>query len=244
MSEVNYNLKCGFPENESSPTSKNRDKSCKKERNRTPSPPFCINPTAQRLPELRGELLNDTVGLHVEHMVLKWIAGHELQWLLVSPVHSDCINLNPWSSCSSRHLLDLVLRTSVSDNDGNLWDVLRFRTRSCLFCEGFIHGFLDGHTSHGSLSEGFDAVDGLLYRVLREMVLQQELNFDRAGIVYYCDTCGIRANVKSVHHVSQEDLDLLKLTWTHATWAVNDVDQVQWAAPTLWICCWESSRDC
>lgn len=51
-------------------------------------------PTAQGLPELGGELLDNAIRLHIEDVVVQRDAGHQLQGAHVSTIHSDSVDLN------------------------------------------------------------------------------------------------------------------------------------------------------
>lgn len=140
-------------------------------------------PTAQGLPELGGKLLNDAICLHVEDVVLQWDAGHQLQGPYVCTVHSNRVDLDARSSGGSRHFLHLVLWSPVRHDDGHLGDASGARTGSRLFCEGLVHRGLDGEAGHGSSSQRLDAGDGFLHVGLVEVIFEQELDLDGAGVV-------------------------------------------------------------
>lgn len=195
-------------------------------------------PTTQRLPELGGELLDDAVGLHVEDVVLQRDTGHLLQGANVGTVHSHGVDLNARGAGCGRHLLHLVLRPPVRHDDGHLGDVLGTRPRPGRLGEGLVHRRLDGEAGHGAGRQGLDAGDGFLHVGFGEVVFEQELDLDRAGVVDHRHSGAVGAHVQSVDHVGQERLDLLELTRTHAARAVNDEDQVQGTAPALRVCLW------
>jgi len=76
--------------------------------------------TTEGFLELLGELLNDTVALHIVHMVIQWFTGHLLQRAHVYTSHTDGKNLNACISCTLSHILHVVLRTTICHNNGNL----------------------------------------------------------------------------------------------------------------------------
>lgn len=130
------------------------------------------------------------------------------------------------------------MRSPVCDNDGHLGDVPGARPGSRLLGEGFIHCGFDGKASHGAGCQGLDAGDGFLHVGFVEVVFEQELDLDCAGVVDHSHSGGVRAHVQCVDHVSQEYFHLLKLTGTHAARAVNDEDEVERTAPALRVCLW------
>ena len=171
-------------------------------------------------------------------MVVQRDAGHQLQGTHVSTIHSDGVDLDARGPSCSRHFLHLVLRSPVCDNDGHLGDVPGARPGPRLLREGFIHGGLDGKAGHGAGRQGLDAGDGFLHVRFVEVVFEQELDLDRAGVVDHGHSGGVRAHVQRVDHVSQEYFHLLKLAGTHAARAVNDEDKVEGTAPALRVCLW------
>lgn len=195
-------------------------------------------PTAQGLPELGGELLNNAVGLHIEDVVVQRDAGHQLQGAHVGAVHPDSVDLDARGPSCGRHFLHLVLRSPVRHNDGHFGDFPGARPGSRRLGEGFVHCGLDGEAGHGAGRQGLDAGDGFLHVGFVEVVFEQELDLDRAGVVDHGHSGSLAAHVQRVDHVSQEYLHLLKLTRTHAARAVNDEDQVQGPAPALRVCLW------
>lgn len=76
--------------------------------------------TTEGLLELLGELLDDTVALHVVHVVIQRITGHLPQGAHVHTSHTDGKNLNTSIPCTLSHILYIVLGTPVCDNYGNL----------------------------------------------------------------------------------------------------------------------------
>lgn len=83
----------------------------------TPRPPPL---TAEGLLELLGELLDHAVALHIVHVVIQGITGHLPQGAHVHAPHTDGENLDAGIPRSLGHVLNVVLRTPVCDNDGNL----------------------------------------------------------------------------------------------------------------------------
>jgi len=200
------------------------------------SPCALRSPTTQGLPELGGELLDDSVGLHVEDMVFQGDAGHLLQGAHVRAVHPHGVDLDARGPGGGRHLLHLVLGPPVRDDDGHLGDLAGARAGARLLGEGLVHGRLDGQARHGSGRQGLDAGDGLLHVEFVQVILEEELDLDRAGVVDHRHPGGVGSHVQRVHHVGQEDLDLLKFARTHTARAVNDEHQIQGTTSALRIC--------
>lgn len=186
--------------------------------------------TAKSFPELGCEFLDHTVRLHVEHMIIEWLARHRLQRFHVGPVHSDGVDLNPSSPCQSRHLLYFILWSPVRYDDGHFRDVFIRRPGTGLLGECAFHRRFDGQAGHGASGERLNPREGAFEVRFVGVRLQEELNVDRAGIVDQSNTCGIDTNIQRVHHVREEHFDLLEFGRTDAPRAVDDEHQVQRAA--------------
>lgn len=81
-------------------------------------PPVLL--TTEGLLELLGELLNHAVALHVVHVVIQGVAGHLPQGAHVHASHTDGENLDAGIPRALGHVLNVVLRTSICNNYGNL----------------------------------------------------------------------------------------------------------------------------
>lgn len=76
--------------------------------------------TTEGLLELLGELLDDAVALHVVHVVVQRVAGHLPQGAHVHAAHADGEDLDAGVAGALGHVLHVVLRAAVRDDDGDL----------------------------------------------------------------------------------------------------------------------------
>lgn len=76
--------------------------------------------TTEGLLELLGELLDDAVALHVVHVVVQRVAGHLPQGAHVHAAHANGEDLDAGVAGALGHVLHVVLRAAVRDDDGDL----------------------------------------------------------------------------------------------------------------------------